>query len=355
MEIIHRLQRKAMSLASPMLFDRYFSKGQKTEKRNTDSGHDISTQMQNRPTWPGGKKFAVTISFDYDFPEDVAAIPRLLDLLEAYEISASHAVIGKFVERDPKPHQKILERHDEIINHTYSHPNNETFNPDHFFNRMTEPQQEEEIAGFEKVAHDSLDYRAPGFRTPHFGNLHTQSVYQILERRGYRYSSSTTLTTTESWGLPYRPARNDFHNRGQNVAPNENNDSNNENGKTQSGYPLWELPMMACPEHYKPLFDSWHCFRSHPPAHQKAGDFLRLFTKAMALGEKYGAYMNFYFDPRDVVDLADFEKSLALLKEKKAWAAKSEDVAAWFDKNDTAAEGKNKNVDLSQSSSALTD
>ncbi len=304
MDILRKAQRGAARLAAPWLFRRYFSKGSKT------AAH-----------WPQGKRFAVTISFDYDFPEDVAAIPELLELLESYEVPASHACIGKFIEHEPALHRNILERKDEIINHTYSHPNNETFNPDRFFNEMTEDEQEEEISGFERVAQKLLDYRAPGFRTPHFGNLHTQSVYDILERRGYRYSSSTTLTNTQSWGAPYRPARSDFRKRG------ENTKAENANG----AYPLWELPMMACPEHYKPLFDSWHCFRSQPPAHDKDGDFYRLFEKAIQLGETYGTYLNFYFDPRDVVHLKDFERSLALLKQKDVWLARSQDVAALFE------------------------
>ncbi|MBI2445150.1 polysaccharide deacetylase family protein [Candidatus Micrarchaeota archaeon] len=332
MDFLRKAQRGAARLAAPWLFRRYFSKGRKT-----------------RTPWAQGKRFCVTISFDYDFPEDVQAIPELLELLESYEVPASHACIGKFVEREPGLHRKILERKDEIINHTYSHPNNETFNPDRFFNKMPEAEQEEEIAGFEKVAHDLLDYQASGFRTPHFGNLHTQSVYDILERRRYRYSSSTTMTTTESWGQPYRPARKDFHQRGKPADTQKNrNNGQRENAKESghdaesadqatSAYRLWELPMMACPEHYKPLFDSWHCFRSQPPAHAHDGDFFRLFGKSVALAEEYGTYLNFYFDPRDVVHLKDFERSLALLKEKDAWLAKSEDVAAWSENAEGAA------------------
>lgn len=309
MDFLRKAQRGAARLAAPLLFRHYFSKGRNVAVR-----------------WPQGRRFAVTISFDYDFPEDVAAIPELLELLESYEVPASHACIGKFIEREPELHCRILERKDEIINHTYSHPNNETFNPDRFFNEMTEAEQEEEISGFERVAQKLLDYKAPGFRTPHFGNLHTQSVYDILERRGYRYSSSTTLTNTQSWGAPYRPARGDFRKRGHTHDAQRGSAM-----KSDAPYPLWELPMMACPEHYKPLFDSWHCFRSQPPAHNKDGDFYRLFEKAVQLGESYGAYLNFYFDPRDVVHLKDFERSLALLKQKDAWLAKSQDVAALFE------------------------
>jgi hypothetical protein len=89
---------------------------------------------------------------------------------------------------------------------------------------------------------------------------------------------------------------------------------------------------MSCPQHYFPVFDSWHCFRASPPAHFKKGEFARVFARAVDFALKYGIYANFYFDPRDVFDLKDFTRALQLLSEKKRelWIAPSVEIAKFW-------------------------
>ncbi len=286
-----RVLRHAVSLAAPLLWKKFF---------------------HGRPPNPWlNRRIPVTISFDPDYPEDVEAIPKLLELFGTFGWKTSFACIGRWVEKYPRIHHAILDQGHEIINHTFDHPNNELLNSKQFFNKLSEKEQEEQIAGFEATAKKILDYTPVGFRSPHFGDLHTQSVYAILERRGYTYSSSTHWTVTNSQGRPYRPSKTDFHRKDEN-----------------NGYRLLELPMASCPRHYFPVFDTWHCYRTQPPAHPKAGQFKTVFQEAVTLAQKNQAYANFYFDPRDVVDNPDFEESLVWLKNKDVSVGRSDHVAA---------------------------
>ncbi len=285
-----RVLRSVAALAAPLLWKKYF---------------------HGRPTNPwGGRRIPVTVSFDPDYPEDVEAIPKLLELFGTFGWKTSFACIGRWVEKYPRIHQAILDQGHEIINHTYSHPNNELLNAEKYFNKMTAAEQEDEIAGFEKTAKVILDYAPTGFRSPHFGDLHTQSVYEILERRGYRYCSSTSWTNTHSHGLPYRPSREDFHKTDE-----------------KNGHALLELPMVNCPRHYLAVMDTWHCYRTQPPAHPKPGQFKTVFQEAVILAEKNQAYANFYFDPRDVADNPDFAQSLEWLAGEDVHVCTSESVA----------------------------
>jgi len=319
--VARKTARKLAATAAPLLFKHYFT-----------------AEPRERVSWKG-KRAAVTISFDPDYPEDVHAIPKLLEQLDSFGFRASFACVGKWIEVFPRIHDKILDAKNEIINHTLTHPNNELLNPHEFFNDLDERRMEEEIAGFERVCKKLLGCKPVGFRSPHFGDLHSQTVYEILERRSYLYSSSTNLTRTESRGFPYHPSKKNFlekakleNARFEKKASFEKVE-NFENLRV--GYKLLELPLMSCPEHFFPVFDSWHCFHAFPPAHFKKGEFARLFARAIDYALEYGIHANFYFDPRDVFDLKDFTRALEFLSEKRKelWIVPSFEIARfWADK-----------------------
>ena len=267
----------------------------------------------NSKKWPKGKKYAVTISFDYDYVSDVMCLRELAELFDSFELKASHAVVGKYVEKFSRDHQSVVDAGHEIINHSYSHPNG-PLNPHEYFNKLGRGRMKEEIGLCEEACREVLGVKPKGFRTPHFGNLNSQQVYGILEERGYSYSSSTNLTTTQSRGVPYKPNRDDFHS----TAPPH--------------YDLLELPVFSCPYHYYSVFDSWHCFESG--AHAKPGEFHAAFKKGLRLCEKHGSYFNVYFDPHHVAHLKDFARILESLRgDKHAWVATSGEVAEWWSKN----------------------
>ena len=264
---------------------------------------------ENARKWPRGAPCAVTLSFDYDYVSDVACIPELCDLFDSFSLPSSHAVVGKYVERFKREHARLVDRGDEVMNHTYSHPDG-PLNPDEKFNGLGAKRMEEEIAGCEKACERVLGVKPVGFRTPHFGNLNSQQVYGLLEKRGYLYSSSTNLTTTQSRGVPYHPGKRNFHERGE------------------PAYKLLELPVFSCPVHYYPVFDSWHCFETR--AHHHRSEFFNAFRKAVGIAEEYGSYLNLYFDPRHVVGDADFEMILDFASRARAWVATSQEVAEWW-------------------------
>ena len=95
--------------------------------------------------WLRGKG-ALTLSFDCDYSKDVEAFPFVLQQLRRHRIPASFAVVGVWVERYPDLHKALLDDGHEIINHTYSHPDNEEINPGRKFRLISREEKKEEVA-----------------------------------------------------------------------------------------------------------------------------------------------------------------------------------------------------------------
>ncbi len=287
-----RILRKAVEVASPLLYRRFFS-----------SSRGIS--------W-NSKKCAVSITFDVEYDRDAKSLKKTLELLDSYGMQGSFACIGKLIEQFPREHALVAEGGHEVVNHTYSHPNHDVLNPNEFFNKLSKEQQEFEIAEFERVSEKILGVMPKGFRAPHFGDLNSQSAYEILEKRGYAYSSSTVLTKTRAGGMPFKPSRKSF------LSPAHGADA----------FGVWELPVFTCPQHFYSVFDSFHCFRTSPPAHSPE-EFLELFKKSVLIAKQCNIAATFYFDPSDVVGVKEFEECLEFLSENKGevWVLKSGDVA----------------------------
>jgi len=266
---------------------------------------------KNKKEWPRGARCAVTFSFDYDYVSDVMCVRDLCEAFNSHGLTASHAVVGKYVEAFPRDHALLVDAGHELINHSYSHPDG-PLNHSERFNELSPKRLEEEVAGCEHACKKALGVKPVGFRAPHFGLLNTQKIYEILDKRKYLYSSSTNLTTTQSHGTPYHPNKQDFHKAG---APH---------------YRVLELPLFACPTHYYPVFDSWHCFETG--AHAREGQFKGLFSRALHLAEKYGAHLNLYFDPHHVAHLREFNAVLEEAARSRAWVASSREVAEWWRK-----------------------
>src|SRR3989344_5400861 len=101
------------------------------------------------------------LSFDIDYSEDVLLIPKILKTLKKYSIISSFACIGKLIEKYPQIHKEIITQGHEILNHTYTHPNNKELNPNNF-------------------------------------------VYKILSELNYKYSSSTIDYMLQNYGIPFK-------------------------------------------------------------------------------------------------------------------------------------------------------
>lgn len=220
----------------------------------------------------GKKKACVTLSFDCDFQEDVEAISKLLPILSQYSFKTSFACVGKWIERFPDEHKAIVDEGHEIVNHSYSHPNNEELGNVKKFNELSEAEQEEEVARFHEVSQKYLNYEPIGFRIPHFGALYTSKVYQILGKLNYLYSSSIVAAKALNGGLPFK-----------------------------KGNGVLEFPVSPCPEHPFGILDTHHAYRKKHAWHRKPGTFYALFQELLDIGIRSQAHINLYFDPRDVM------------------------------------------------------
>lgn len=127
--------------------------------------------------------------FDNNSPEDIlyeSALPRFIDLFDAYDIKATLFVVGKDLLSSSKVKllKKAVEKGHEIANHTMTHAEGFSFLP------LQEKISEIEQA--QKIIYDTLGVVTKGFRTP--SNDVDGEVLKILEDRGYIYDSSLLPT-----------------------------------------------------------------------------------------------------------------------------------------------------------------
>ena len=249
----------------------------------------VSTVRQSRPLWNGHRGW-ITLSFDCDYSTDTLAIPRLLEILSDYPFKTAFACIGLLVEREPDVYRQIVLEGHEIVNHTYTHPDNKEFNPNCRFNEMSFVDQEEEIRKCHEVCTDLLGYSPVGFRIPHFVRLFDPCIYEELHCLGYLYSSSTLSARVPGYGIPFLTERG-----------------------------IVEFPISVCPRH--PLdccFDTSHLFRNSNRAWSHTEEeFVILFEFMLEVAARYGTYINFYFDPADIVNVRTFRQVLDLLNERR--------------------------------------
>lgn len=221
------------------------------------------------------KKAALTLSFDCDFSKDVEAFPFVLDLLRPRGIRASFAVVGIWLERYPDLHRRLVDEGHEIINHTWSHPDNEEINPGRKFRLISRAEKKEEVERAHEIIHRLLGIECRGFRIPHFRDLFTDEIYGILSELGYRFDSSTLMTGVESGGRPFRAAEG-----------------------------IWEFPLTTCPLHPLTVLDTWHSLHvSHPVyrlSHSTPEQFCDLLGDSATSALKHGNWVNIYLDPWDL-------------------------------------------------------
>lgn len=244
--------------------------------------------LENR-CW-NGRRTCVTLSFDCDYPDDVEAIPDLLNKLKPYSYKASFACVGYWIEKYPKAHAMILEEGHEIVNHTYTHPDNDILTPGRKFKLISRDEKMDEILKCHDVCRKILGYKPQGLRVPHFKHLFTEEIYGMLKEIGYRYSSSTWVTGTTTYGQPFRERHG-----------------------------IVEFPLSNCPLHPFTVFDTWHSLNapqlSHRLIHRGTESYCRLFEELVAMGEETGSYINIYMDPLDIKKLSGFGTFLERLNQ----------------------------------------
>ncbi len=244
----------------------------------------IYAANQRKKLW-GSSSACVTLSFDCDFPADAEALPDLAAKLRVLGIRASFAVVGCWVEKYPREHQALLDGGHEIVNHTYSHPDNELLNPGRKFRTISRDDKTEEIHRCHEICERILGVSPRGLRVPHFKHLFTPEIYGILAELGYDFSSSTWLTNTTSRGLPF-------------AAPGG----------------VVEFPLATCPSHPFTVFDTWHSLNatrlSHRIKHRGPRSYVALFRELIDMARLTGSYLNIYLDPLDVIKIEGFDDVL---------------------------------------------
>lgn len=232
------------------------------------------------------KRATYVLTFDFDFEKDIDAFPELLDRLKEYDIKAGMAVIGKFVEKYPDIHKRALDEGHEIINHSHTHPDNPHWAPDRYFNKISYDEQKEEIEKAHETIARVLGIECIGFRTPHYGNLHTESVYPILAELGYKYSSSTGACGYKGFGAPV------MHTHG-----------------------IIEIPT-GCSLHFPlAVFDSWNMLRKQNPFLGDDELFKQEFAETIGVIKKNKLFLTHYFDPYDIIKNNKLESVLRTLKD----------------------------------------
>jgi len=248
-----------------------------------------------------GRKACLTLSFDCDHDTDYRAMPELLDVLQETGLKASFACIAKWVELDPSIHREIIRRGHELMNHTHTHPSNSHFHPNQRFNEMSGEERRQEIETADRLIRELLKYQPCGFRTPHFGDSHTEDVYEFLKGLGYTYSSSKIAIQCPEFGLPYKEK-----------------------------YGVWEFPLTFDPRRINTCFDTYNWFRKYKSDARTLNDgpfFVRI-GHMIDLAVETGSYINIYFDPSDILMLKNFKPFLTHLMEKSdlLWIAPYRDI-----------------------------
>jgi len=244
-------------------------------------------------TGPRGLGACCIVSFDCEFPRDLESLSEVIHLLEARNLRASFACIGRWIRAFPEAHRAIESAGMEILNHTETHPN--LYHPGYHyargddmarerFNEISSERRRSEIEACHQTCVEVLGYEPGGFRTPHFGVLHVDDVYPMLADLGYLYSSSALAHSSPSGGLPFR------HSSG-----------------------VLEFPLSPCPRHPFGVFDSWHSLGKRNGAHGEAGQMTQLFRKHAELILAEGGYANVYFDLRDMLDSGELVRFLDCL------------------------------------------
>jgi len=234
------------------------------------------------------KKNCFVLSFDCDTKKDYESMPKLLKVLQKYDIRASFAIIGKWIELKPDIHKQMINEGHELLNHSYLHPQSKLFYPEKRFNEISFEERKYQIEKAHEVFLSVLNYKPVGFRTPHFGNSHTEDIYRILKNLGYKYSTSTIAIRTPKFGLPFI---------------------------TKEG--VVEFPLSMHLENPYRIYDPYLTFNS-PFGNLSLENQKKYFgslQQAFELTMKAHSFMNVFFDPADINRLEYFEYFLKYLSE----------------------------------------
>jgi peptidoglycan/xylan/chitin deacetylase (PgdA/CDA1 family) len=162
-------------------------------------------------------------------------VPRVLELLERYDLRATFFVPGHTVESFPHETSAILERGHEVAHHSYAHvdPSGQT--------------RDEELADMERALTvlERIGVKPLGYRSPS-ADL-SESTLELVESHGFLYDSSLMADDY----TPFHPRIGDRVSRDEPLV----------RGREST---LWELPMSF-------EFDDWVHFQFNFDPYRKGG------------------------------------------------------------------------------------
>ena len=216
------------------------------------------------------------LSFDVDYSRDIDSIPELLKILKQLSVKSSFAIIGKHIETQPEVFNAIINDEHELLNHTYTHPDNKELSPDVTFTDLSDLEREEEIVKCQDMVRKYLGYNMIGFRLPHFGNVQTIDfhwLFNVLYQHNIKYDSSVLFPN-------FRKKHKTFFKYS----------------------PIIEIPVTTCPYHPYTALDSYHVYRSKRLVynlHHFNDNWLDCLLKAKAKSDNINIPINVYLDPYD--------------------------------------------------------
>lgn len=149
-----------------------------------------------RASWPG---------CDSRVGENVR---RILDLFAAFGVRGTFFVLGSVARRDPRLVRAIAAGGHEIASHGFDHYRVGEQSPARFA---------EDVGATRAMLEDISGVRVVGYRAANFSiDATTWWAYDVLERVGYRYSSSINPIVHDHYGVPtaprfiFRPCRGDL-------------------------------------------------------------------------------------------------------------------------------------------------
>lgn len=119
-------------------------------------------------------------------------VPRILDLLDRFDLRATFFAIGRDA-RDPRLGRhlrSIVSRGHEVANHSYTHP--------YDFRKLSRARKREEICLADLAISDAVGIKPRGFRAPSF-SVDAETL-TLLEEQDYTYDSSI-VPTPVMWAL----------------------------------------------------------------------------------------------------------------------------------------------------------
>jgi peptidoglycan/xylan/chitin deacetylase (PgdA/CDA1 family) len=232
--------------------------------------------------WLGGryrglglKRGILALSFDNDYTQDNEAAEKLLPLLDAQKARVTWAVVGRWAEKYPQLHRDLVKSGHELMNHTWSHPDNSQLRPGDArkFSQISAEEAELEITRAHEFCASEFGYVMKGFRAPHF--RYHPAAGAVLKKLGYKYTSCTSALASRDLGLFFR-------------AP--------------SG--TIELPLAALPRKPRRIVESYRLFRAPDGLYKSEASFFADFRELLYFTARYGLVSCVYLDAADVVKLS---------------------------------------------------